>query len=64
MNAKHPPGPAMTEPSDTPDENERRKQDCRAKAAYCKFVADREPDERLRKYYTGLSAEWEKEANK
>jgi hypothetical protein len=54
----------MTEPSDTPDENERRKQDCRAKAAYCKFVADREPNERLRKYYTGLSAEWEKEANK
>jgi hypothetical protein len=34
----------MTEPSDTPDENERRAQDCRAKAAYCKFLADREPE--------------------
>jgi hypothetical protein len=54
----------MTTPSDLPDENERRKQDCRAKAAYCKFLADREPDERLRKHYIGLSAEWEKEAEK
>ena len=54
----------MTEPSDTPDENQRRKQDCRAKADYCKFLADREPDKQLRKYYTELSAEWAKEAAK
>jgi hypothetical protein len=53
-----------TTPSGTPDENERRAQDCRAKAAYCKFLADREPDKQLRKYYTQLSAAWEKEAEK
>jgi hypothetical protein len=47
----------MTAPSDTPDENERRKQDRRAKAVYCKFLADREPDKQLRKYYTSLSAD-------
>ncbi len=58
------PAPAMTAPSDTPDENERRKQDSRAKAVYCKFLADREPDKQLRKYYTSLSADWEKEAEK
>jgi hypothetical protein len=43
--------------SHTPDENERRKQDRRAKAVYCKFLADREPDKQLRKYYTSLSAD-------
>jgi hypothetical protein len=64
MVAKQPVGLRMTTPSDTSDENERRAQDCRAKAAYCKFVADREPDKQLSKYYTGLSAEWEKEADK
>jgi hypothetical protein len=52
----------MTTPSDTPDENERRAQDCRAKAVYCKFVSEREPDKVLRAYYTKLSVEWEKEA--
>jgi hypothetical protein len=52
----------MTTPSDPPDESERRAQDCRAKAAYCKWVAQREPDENLRKFYAMLSVEWEKEA--
>jgi hypothetical protein len=54
----------MTVPSDTPDENEKRKQDCRAKAAYCKWVAEREPNADLRKFYAQLSVEWEKEAAK
>jgi hypothetical protein len=54
----------MTTPSDTPDESERRAQDCRAKAAYCKWVAEREPDKGLQKYYAKLSIEWEKEAAK
>jgi hypothetical protein len=61
---KQPPGPAMTTPPDTPDEREKRAQDCRAKAAYCKFVAEREPDEKLRKFYAKLSVKWEKEATK
>jgi|ERR1700730_9054151 len=56
--------PPMTTPSDPPDESERRAQDCRAKAAYCKWVAQREPDENLRKFYAMLSVEWEKEATK
>jgi len=42
--------------------NERRKQDRRAKAVYCKFLADREPDKQLS--YTSFSADWEKEAEK
>ena len=42
----------MTTPSETPDESERRAQDCRAKAAYCKWVASISPDK------------WEKEAAK
>jgi len=41
----------MTTPSETPGESERRAQDCRAKAAYCKWVAKREPDEKLRQFY-------------
>jgi hypothetical protein len=49
----------MTTPSETPDESERRAQDCRAKAAYCKWVAEREPDEKLRKFYAKLSIEKE-----
>jgi hypothetical protein len=53
-----------TPPSDTPDESERRSQDCRAKAAYCKWVAQREPNEDLRKFYAKLSVEWEKETAK
>jgi hypothetical protein len=61
---KQPHGPPMTTPSDTPDENERRAQDCRAKAAYCKWVASISPDETLRKFYAELSVEWEKEAAK
>jgi hypothetical protein len=56
--------PPMTVPSDTPDENEKRRQDCQAKAAYCKWVASISPDEKLRKVYTQLSEEWEKEATK
>ena len=51
--------PPMTTPSETPDESERRAQDCRAKAAYCKWVAEREPDEKLRKFYAKLSIEKE-----
>ena len=35
MKTKQPAVPLMTTPSDTPDESERRAQDCRAKAAYC-----------------------------
>jgi hypothetical protein len=54
----------MTTPSDTSDEKESRAQDCRAKAAYCKWVAEREPDKNLQKYYAKLSIEWEKEAAK
>jgi hypothetical protein len=54
----------MTTPSDPPDESERRAQDCRAKAAYCKWVASISPDKVLRQYYAKLSVEWEKEATK
>jgi hypothetical protein len=55
----------MTAPlDDAPDENEKRRQDCRAKAAYCKWVAEREPNDGLRKFYAKLSVEWEKEAAK
>jgi hypothetical protein len=56
--------PPITPPPDTPDENERRAQDCRAKAAYCRWVAEREPNADLRKFYAELSVEWEKEAAK
>ena len=51
--------PPMTTPSETPDESERRAQDCRAKAASCKWVAEREPDKKLRKFYAKLSIEKE-----
>jgi hypothetical protein len=61
---KQPAGPPMAEPSDTPDENEMRRQDCQAKAGYCKWVASISPDEKLRKVYAQLSEEWEKEATK
>jgi hypothetical protein len=54
----------MTEPSETPDEIQMRRQDCRAKAAYCKWVASISSDEKLRKVYAQLSEEWEKEAAK
>ena len=54
----------MTTPSETPDESERRAQDCRAKAAYCKWVASISPDNVLRHYYAKLSVEWEKGAAK
>jgi hypothetical protein len=54
----------MTSPSDKPDESERRAQDCRAKAAYCKWVSEREPENYLRAFYAKLSVEWEKEATK
>jgi hypothetical protein len=54
----------MTTPSEKPDENERRAQGCRAKAAYCKWVAQLEPDKMLRNFYAKLSIEWEKEAAK
>ena len=51
---KQPAGPAMTTPSNTPDESERRAQDCRAKAAYCKWVASISPDKVLRQYYAAV----------
>jgi hypothetical protein len=62
VKAKQP--PAETTPSDTPDVSERRTQDCRAKAAYCKWVSEREPEKDLRAFYAQLSVEWEKEATK
>ena len=52
----------MTTPSEKPDENERRAQDCCAKAAYCKWVAERERDKGLQKFQAKLSVEWEKKA--
>jgi hypothetical protein len=52
----------MTTPSDAPDESEKRAQDYRAKAAYCKWVSEREPEKDLRTFYAKLSVEWEKEA--
>jgi hypothetical protein len=64
MKPEQPPTPPMTTPSDTPDESERRAQDCRAKAAYCKWVAQREPEKILRAFYAKLPIEWEKEAAK
>jgi hypothetical protein len=65
MKSKHPPGPAMkTAPSDAPDENEKRRQDCRRKAAFCEWVASISSDEKLRKVYAELSVDWEKEAAK
>ena len=45
----------MTKPSDTPDESEKRAQDYRAKAAYCKWVSERQPDKDLRAFYAELS---------
>jgi hypothetical protein len=36
--------------------------DCRAKAAYCKWVAERERDKGLQKFQAKLSVEWEKKA--
>jgi hypothetical protein len=50
------------EPEPQKDQDERRRADCRAKAAYCKWVAEREPNADLRKFYAKLSVEWEKEA--
>jgi hypothetical protein len=35
---------------------------CLANAAYCEFAATRTDDKELKKYYTHLSAEWQKEA--
>ena len=64
MNPKQPHGPPMITPSDTPDESEKRAQDYRAKAAYCKWVSEREPDKVMRAFYAKLSVEWEKEATK
>jgi hypothetical protein len=55
---KQPPGPP------TPEESEKRAQGCRAKAAYCKWVSEREPDNVLRTVYARLSVEWEIEATK
>jgi hypothetical protein len=52
----------MTVTSDTPSEDERRAQDCLAKAAYCKWVAGMETDKGLRAFYVKLSVAWEKEA--
>jgi hypothetical protein len=43
---------------DTPDHRAKRAQDCRAKAAYCKWVASISPDKVLRR------VDWEKEAAK
>ena len=54
----------MTTPSDTPDQREKRAQDCRAKAAYCKWASEHQPDKDLRAFYAKLSVEWEKEATK
>jgi hypothetical protein len=54
----------MTEPSDTSDEAQRHTQDCRAKAAYCKWVTSISSDKKLRELYAQLSEEWEKEATK
>jgi hypothetical protein len=54
-------GGMPTEP-DLQDKDEERRADCRAKAAYCKWVAEREPNEDLRNFYAKLSVEWEKEA--
>jgi hypothetical protein len=54
----------MTKPSDIPDESERRAQNCRGKAAYCKWVASISPDGNLREFYAELAVEWEKEAAK
>jgi hypothetical protein len=52
----------MTTTPESQDEAKRQTENCLAKAAYCKFLADREPDKQLRKYYIELSATWEKEA--
>jgi hypothetical protein len=53
------------EQAETPkDESESRAQDCRAKAAYCKWVARIIPDKTLRTFYAKLSVEWEKEAGR
>ena len=46
----------------TQDEDEKRRADCRAKAAYCEWVAQMSPDDTLRAFYATLSVEWDKEA--
>jgi hypothetical protein len=60
--SKQPPDPTV--PSDPPNESEKHAQDSRAKAAYCKWLSEREPDKDLRTFYAKLSIEWEKEAAK
>jgi hypothetical protein len=58
------PARRRTKPSDTPAENGSRAQDCRAKAAYCKWVASISTNEVWQQHYAKLSVEWEEEAAK
>jgi hypothetical protein len=44
------------------DERERRAQNCLAKAAYCKWVADFTPDQEFKRYCIRFSVQWQKEA--
>jgi hypothetical protein len=45
------------------DAKEKWKQNCLAKAAYCKWSAGLTPDEGYRKYLETLAVEWKKAAN-
>jgi hypothetical protein len=47
---------------DLQEKEQRRRADCPAKAAYCKWAAQVTPDDGLREFYQELSTKWEKEA--
>jgi hypothetical protein len=47
---------------DLQDKEQRRRADCLAKAACCKWTAQVTPDDGLREFYQALSIKWEKEA--
>jgi hypothetical protein len=52
----------MASEPDTPSAEERRAQDCLAKAAYCKWLLGVTTDKDLHAFYAKLSVEWEREA--
>jgi hypothetical protein len=55
-------GASQTAKTPEQDEQQRRAENCLAKAAYCKWVVSIMPNEELRQFYTRLSVQWQKEA--
>jgi hypothetical protein len=52
----------MTQPTTPEQEAEKRAQNCRAKAAYCEWLASITTDKSLKERYVRLSTEWQKGA--